>query len=432
MPIVTQYAGRASPARCGGYWCPHNASGAMTGVQTMWSGFGKSVNTFFVQLEERVGARSAVRMAERLGLTWHTDIDQAQATPDAGERLGRVHARRRRHDAAGDGQRLRHPRRRRQLLRGQPDPAIVDSNGRSRSRPATRSASQAVSAEVARGAVDATRCVTGLQGRRRRLRRLVHRARRRTATVGRPVGGKTGTTDDTRAAWFVGHHPGLAAAALHRRPGQSVPSRRRWATRTGDQRRRGRPVQAEVWRARRSATSPHRPPRPPRSSPPRGQALPGVRRPATPAAAVVPLDSAVGRWLGSGRRATLPDWLQVHRVTCRCTGLLTAVDRPRSADGWPPRYDGRALVAAVTGTTTARDINRASTRPRDNPPSRCADVLPAPAAGRRRRGRPGAGRRTTWSHGDRHRPVRPEPRDPGPGPHRSTTASASRWSPRWS
>ena len=33
-------------------WCPHNASAAMTGVQTMWSGFGKSVNTYFVQLEQ--------------------------------------------------------------------------------------------------------------------------------------------------------------------------------------------------------------------------------------------------------------------------------------------------------------------------------------------------------------------------------------------
>jgi membrane peptidoglycan carboxypeptidase len=29
-----------------------------------------------------------------------------------------------------------------------------------------------------------------------------------------PVGGKTGTTDDTRAAWFVGITPDLAAAAF--------------------------------------------------------------------------------------------------------------------------------------------------------------------------------------------------------------------------
>ena len=32
--------------------------------------------------------------------------------------------------------------------------------------------------------------------------------------VGRPVGGKTGTTDSTRAAWFVGVTPDLAAASF--------------------------------------------------------------------------------------------------------------------------------------------------------------------------------------------------------------------------
>jgi membrane peptidoglycan carboxypeptidase len=31
-----QYA--ADGRQCGGRWCPHNASAAMTGVQTMWSG----------------------------------------------------------------------------------------------------------------------------------------------------------------------------------------------------------------------------------------------------------------------------------------------------------------------------------------------------------------------------------------------------------
>ncbi|MEV1289031.1 hypothetical protein, partial [Micromonospora sp. NPDC049679] len=36
-------------------WCPTNASGAMTGRHAMWSGFGKSVNTYFVQLPGRRG-----------------------------------------------------------------------------------------------------------------------------------------------------------------------------------------------------------------------------------------------------------------------------------------------------------------------------------------------------------------------------------------
>src|SRR5436190_1628093 len=61
------FAGWGEPASCGnGYWCPHNASGSMTGNHAMWSGFGKSVNTYFVQLEQKVGAENVVHMAERL------------------------------------------------------------------------------------------------------------------------------------------------------------------------------------------------------------------------------------------------------------------------------------------------------------------------------------------------------------------------------
>jgi membrane peptidoglycan carboxypeptidase len=78
--LVSIYpAGPSDPSRCGNRWCPHNASKAMTGVQTMWSGFGKSVNTFFVKLEQLIGAERAVRMAERLGLRWHTTVDRRQA-----------------------------------------------------------------------------------------------------------------------------------------------------------------------------------------------------------------------------------------------------------------------------------------------------------------------------------------------------------------
>src|SRR4029450_3931725 len=52
------------------------------GVHAMWDGFGMSVNTYFVQLEEMVGAQRAVQMAQKLGLTWHTDVDKLMATPE--------------------------------------------------------------------------------------------------------------------------------------------------------------------------------------------------------------------------------------------------------------------------------------------------------------------------------------------------------------
>ena len=73
---------------------------------------------------------------------------------------------------------------------------------------------QVVSPEVARAAIDAARCTTGYRRRRAAVRRLVHRAGSVRSTVGRPVAGKTGTTDNTRSAWFVGNTPELAAAAF--------------------------------------------------------------------------------------------------------------------------------------------------------------------------------------------------------------------------
>jgi membrane peptidoglycan carboxypeptidase len=206
-------AGPTSTSRCAGdRWCPVNASKAMTGVQTMWSGFGKSVNTFFVKLEQLVGAERAVRMAERLGLTWHTTVDRRMASPEHANGWGaftlgvadttplemaNAYA-----TLAADGR----------YCKPLPVLRITDSAGRrlTWARPDCR---QVIRPEVARAAVDAARCVTGYGA--------AHGSCGGWSTapgvfgaVGRPVAGKTGTTDDTRAAWFIGITPGLAAASF--------------------------------------------------------------------------------------------------------------------------------------------------------------------------------------------------------------------------
>ena len=72
---------------------------------------------------------------------------------------------------------------------------------------------QVVRPEVARAAVDATRCTTGYKAATGDCGGW-STAPGVYAAVGRPVGGKTGTTDDTRSAWFVGITPGLAAASF--------------------------------------------------------------------------------------------------------------------------------------------------------------------------------------------------------------------------
>lgn len=220
--IVSIYPGGGDTSSCGGMWCPSNASAAMTGRHAMWSGFGQSVNTYFVQLEQKVGADKVVKMAERLGLRWRTDVDKRMATPPRSKTWGaftlgvsdvtplemaNAYA-----AVAADGR----------YCEANPVLSITDPDGqpttylgpdgqyREAARPRCR---QAVSPDAARAATDAARCPVGDKPVRGSCGSW-STADAVRPTVGRPVAGKTGTTDSTQTAWFVGFTPELSVASF--------------------------------------------------------------------------------------------------------------------------------------------------------------------------------------------------------------------------
>jgi membrane peptidoglycan carboxypeptidase len=218
MVYRSKYITGPGPSSCGVHWCPKNSSQSMVGVQTMWSGFGKSVNTYFVQLEQKVGAQNAVKMAQRMGLQWRTDVDKRMASPEHASGWGsftlgvsdatpiemaNVFA-----TLAAQGK----------YCEPLPVSGIYQTNG----TPATTGngveiaaprCHQAVRPAVAQAATDAARCVTGYGAARGscggwETSPMVY------ATLKRPVAGKSGTTDNNRTAWFCGFTPQLAGAAF--------------------------------------------------------------------------------------------------------------------------------------------------------------------------------------------------------------------------
>jgi membrane peptidoglycan carboxypeptidase len=206
---TSKYVGGAGTSACGIHWCPSNADPSMTGNQTMWSAFGKSVNTYFVQLEEKVGADKAVAMAEKLGLTWHTDADREQAdnAEDWGAftlgvssstpiEIAAAYA-----TVVADGK----------YAEPTPVSTMYDGNGTEISfEPKTK---QVIDKDIARAAVDAARCPTGY-GASSGSCGGWSTGSQVSGTVGGPVGGKTGTTDGDSTAWFAGFTPNLAIASF--------------------------------------------------------------------------------------------------------------------------------------------------------------------------------------------------------------------------
>ncbi|MFG1653837.1 transglycosylase domain-containing protein [Micromonospora sp. NPDC049275] len=200
---------------CDGRWCPSNASpSSMDGPRTMWTAFGRSVNTYFAWLTERVGADRVVEMAERLGVVLRADSDERLARYGAKNwgpftlgvaattplDLATAYA-----TVAAEGT----------WCAPLPVVSISDSAGRpvDAAKPDCR---QVLDTDVARAAADAARCPVGDQSMYGRCDGATAPDLR--ARLGRPVAGKTGSSERYETETVVAFTPQLAVASMAANP----------------------------------------------------------------------------------------------------------------------------------------------------------------------------------------------------------------------
>ncbi len=206
---------------CGGHWCPENASASDTGRQNMWTGFGMSVNTYWVQVEQKIGSQNAVAMAERMGIHFRSPVDIRLSQPKYAGGWGAFTL------GVADTTPLEiadafatvaaqgiycEPLPVNSILGPNGQPAMTTVNGEQVRVDAPR-CHRVFSQDVARAATDAARCVTGY-GAARGGCGGTPTAGDVYGIVGRPVAGKTGTTDGNRTAWFSAFTPQLAASSF--------------------------------------------------------------------------------------------------------------------------------------------------------------------------------------------------------------------------
>ncbi|MGB8652774.1 MAG: transglycosylase domain-containing protein [Mycobacteriales bacterium] len=209
-PGLTLYAPQSYCAKAFRYVlddgsCPGNAGDSEAGTFDMVKATWDSVNTYFIQLEERTGLVTPPGLAEALGvrqvdstfegdhLNHYPSFVLGSANTVSPLAMAGAYA-----AFAARGV----------FCPPTPIVSITDSHGRPVKTPSTP-CSQVLETKVAdtvtailRGVIDGP--APGRTGK--------------GASIGRPAAGKTGTTSSSKAAWFVGYTPQLATAVWVGRP----------------------------------------------------------------------------------------------------------------------------------------------------------------------------------------------------------------------
>jgi membrane peptidoglycan carboxypeptidase len=201
----------SSDSACPGthFWCPMNSGGGEEGVYNLWTGFGKSVNTFFVPLEERVGAENVVAVAKRFGIQFRAASDAELAEPGNSHQWGaftlgvsattpldmaNAYA-----TLAGDG------------MYCEPTPIEqITTKAGEKLDVGKPHCTRATSTNVARAALDAARCPVGDSAQLGSCHGATAPDTR--GVVRHPVFGKTGTTDHDKTAALIAGTTSLVVA----------------------------------------------------------------------------------------------------------------------------------------------------------------------------------------------------------------------------
>lgn len=168
-------------------WTPRNYKGSWDGKpHSLRDALARSINSIAVEIAQRVGPDKVVDFARRTGITSPLRADLPLALGASGVtpmELTNAYA-----TLAAGG------------MYGEPIlvTRIIDRHGKVRFR-ANAKLTRVLTVKVAHALSDM-------------LGEVVRRGSARKAKVGRPVAGKTGTTNRARDAWFVGFSPRLAAA----------------------------------------------------------------------------------------------------------------------------------------------------------------------------------------------------------------------------
>jgi membrane peptidoglycan carboxypeptidase len=213
--LPTQWPG-SGPGTCDGKYCPGNDNPSwMDGYRTMWNGFGRSVNTYFVHLEEQVGPAAVVAEAQKLGISLSAPNDARMAKHSADSwgsftlgvvdttplELAEAYA-----TVASGGT----------YCKPLPAVSVTDPNGHR--VPIAPQCSRVLDPDVAHAAADAARCPVGQQSTYGKCDGGTAPQVAGFFDGGRQVAGKTGSTEDNQTETFVGFTTTMAAAGTAANP----------------------------------------------------------------------------------------------------------------------------------------------------------------------------------------------------------------------